>query len=289
VEHYVSRMKTVDTIRRRLATVIRQQRDLLDELSRVVTNGGARVGEQERLQARLQKLMAEHQRLTDDLKLTELESRDIPGTRRVRASGRTLREQTLDILDEIGVPLAPSAIAEFANATTGAGFQASRFASLRRDEERASRRDPLAKPAWVVPALSAEKLTPIPRLLTSSAWPAERRLIGARTLRVNHLRAVLAYLKRHELMQSVDPTRAEVLVNLIWRQARAVPGATIPGEEPDPVRIRVAVESELSIIEPDDEAHRQRALPSLHQLAPLFQLWGCPALIDGAAAPRSGT
>jgi hypothetical protein len=272
----------------KLAVTVRRQRDLLDSFNRILTSGEARPGEHEHVQARLQRLMAEHQRLNDELKIAELEGREIPGTPRRRALGRTLREQTLDILDELGVPMAPSAIAEFATATTGITLQASRFASLRRDEERASRRDPLAKPAWVVPAISVTSLTAIPRLLTSSAWALENRLVGARTLRLNHLRTLLAYIRRHELLQSTDPSRASLLHNLIWRYARAVPGATKDGENPDFDRIRGAVETELSMIEPDDTAERKHAAAQLERLAPAFQLLGRPALLDGNAAAGRG-
>jgi hypothetical protein len=275
-------------IKRKLAETARRQRDLLDNFSRVLTSGETQPGEQEHIQARLQRLMAEHQRLNDELKIAELESREIPGTPRRRAFGRTVREQTLDTLDEVGVPMAPSAIAEFANATTGIALPTSRFASLRRDEERASRRDPSAKPAWIVPALSITTLTAISRLLTSSAWALERRLVGSRTLRLNHLRALLAYIRRHELLRSTDPARAKLLQNLIWRYARAVPGATKAGENPNFDRIRRAVETELSIIEPDDEAERKHAMAQLERLAPAFQLWGRPALLDGNAAAGRG-
>jgi len=281
-------MNRTDDIRQKLAAAARRQRDLLDAISRTLTNGETQPGEQERIQARLQRSMAEYQRLQEEMKIAALESRQIPGTPRQRAFGQTLREQTLDILDEIGVPLSPSAIAEFARATTGIALQASRFASLRRDEERASRRDPFAKPAWIVPALSTTTLAAIPRLLTSSAWSLERRLVGARTLRLNHLRALLAYLKRYELLLSTDPARASLLRNLIWRHARAVPGATKPGEIPELDRIRRAIESELSIIESGDEVDRRRAAAQFDRLAPAFQLWGRPALLDGSVASGPG-
>jgi hypothetical protein len=272
----------IETLTRQLAAAVRRHQKALEELSRVLTNEDARPGERERLTTQLQRFMSEYERLNDEIKLAQLDNREIAGMRRPRHSGRTLREQTLDILDEIGVPLAPSAIVEFATVTSGVALAASRFASLRRDEERSSKRDFLAKPAWIAPALSSNSLTPIPRLLTSTAWPAERRLIGPRTPRVNHLRALLAYLRRHQLLQTADPARASILLEgLIWRHARAVPGATKSGEPPDLERIRRTILGELSLIEPEDEAERKTALERLQNLAPVFQLWGKPALVDG--------
>jgi len=48
-----------------------------------------------------------------------------------------MRELCSDIVDEVGVPLAPATISEFSQITTGVDLPVSRFASLRRDEERA--------------------------------------------------------------------------------------------------------------------------------------------------------
>jgi hypothetical protein len=276
-----------DHLIRQLAAIVERQQKTLAQLSHVLSGQDPRPGERERLETQLQRLVAEYARLNEEMKLARLEGREIAGKRRLRHSGRTLREQALDILDEIAVPLSPSAIVEFAEATVGVTFAASRFASLRRDEERASRRDALAKPAWIAPALSSNSLTSVPRLLTSTAWPAERRLIGPRTPRVNHLRALLAYLGRYDLLQTTDPQRAKnLLEGLIWRHARAVPGATKQGERPDLEHIRSAINSELSLIEPEDEAERKSAAERLLDLSPAFQWWGRPVLVAGDA--RSG-
>src|SRR5260370_34911694 len=101
-------MSRTDDIKRKLVETARRQRDLLDNFSRVLTSGETQPGEQEQLQARLQRLMAEHQRLNDELKIAELESREIPGTPRLRALGRPLREQTLETLEHMGAPIAPT-------------------------------------------------------------------------------------------------------------------------------------------------------------------------------------
>jgi hypothetical protein len=273
-----------ESLMRQLAANVERQQRALTQLGQVLSGGDPRPGERERLNTQLQRLVSEYGRLNDELKLARLETREIAGKRRLRHSGRTLREQTLDILDEVGVPMSPSAIVEFASATSGVTFAASRFASLRRDEERASRRDAVAKPAWIAPALSSNSLTSIPRLLTSTAWAAERRLICPRTPRVNHLRSLLAYLRRYELLLASDPPRAKILLEgLIWRHARAVPGATKFGEAPELHHIRNTIDGELSLIEPEDEAERKAAAERLLNLAPAFQWWGRPTLVPGDA------
>jgi hypothetical protein len=281
VECYVGTMNTTDDAKRRLSKVIEQQQELLGELSRLLTTGDAAA--QDNVQKRLQRLTAEHQRLAAELRFAELEGRDIPATPRARASGKTLREQTLDVLDEVGVPLSPTAIGEFSLATTGMPLQASRFASLRRDEERAARRDPASRPGWVVPALSTARLTPIPRLLASSAWEPDRRLIGARTLRVNHLRAVLAFVKRYRLLTGAGVPKAADFEMLLARHARGVPGAVRSGERLDPTQIESATTAELAVIEGEDIAERQRAAAKLSRYGIQQQLWGLPAVLDGGA------
>src|SRR3712207_4023754 len=104
---------------------------------------------------------------------------------------RSMRELVLNVLEEIGVPAAPRTVSEFA-ACFNLSLPITRFSSLRRDEERAFRKDPLSRPAWVTPAINAQGLTAIPRIVTSSAWEDDRRVIGARTPHVSHLRTLLA-------------------------------------------------------------------------------------------------
>lgn len=282
MECYVHRMSMIADVKRRLAKVIEQQQELLGELGGLLANGDAAA--QDRVQKRLQRLVAEHQRLSAELRFAELEGRDIPATPRARTVGKTLREQTLDVLDEVGIPLSPTAIADFSVATTGIRLQASRFASLRRDEERAARRDPAVRPAWVVPALSTNRLTPIPRLLSSSAWKPERRLIGARSLRVNHLRTVLAYVKRYRLLESAGAPQTSEFGNLLLRHARGVPGAVESGAPVDPAHIELATSAELSAIEEEDAAERRRIAAKLSQYGVQQQLWGLPVVIDGGAS-----
>jgi hypothetical protein len=223
------------------------------------------------------------QRLTDDLRYAQNESRVAPARPRARASGKTMRELALDILDEIGVPLAPSTISEFSQATTGIEFAASRFASLRRDEERAARRDMNARPAWVVPALNTACLNPIPRLLTSSAWELERRLVGARSLRVIHLYTTLAFLQRFERLQATDASQVNAIESLLLRYARGIPGALATGEATDPKRIRKVIKAELDAIEAADVAERQQAAARLSRYGDQQRFWGLPTVIEGSA------
>ncbi len=84
-----------------------------------------------------------------ELRVAQFELPERFGAYRARAGQRPMREQVLDILDELGVPNSPRVISEYALACLGIELPIAKFASLRRDEERGFRKDPLSKPAWV--------------------------------------------------------------------------------------------------------------------------------------------
>jgi hypothetical protein len=270
-------------IKRRLSRVVEEQQALLATFNATLLNGDQ--ADHSALQTKLQRLAAEMQRLSADLRFAQTEGASITKVRG-RSAGKTVREQVLDILDEVGVPLAPSTVSEFALATTGADVAASRFASLRRDEERSARRDPTARPAWVAPALGTARLTAIPRLLTSSAWNPEQRLVGARSLRVNHLRTTLAFLGRYERLRAAAAPQAEQVEGLVLRYARGVPGAVISGESTNPDRMRKVIDAELAAIVADDQGERREAAARLSRYGEQQRIWGLPAVIEGG--PQSG-
>jgi hypothetical protein len=222
-----------------------------------------------------------------ELRVAQFESPERLGAYRNRAGQRPMREQVLDILDELGVPNSPRVISEYALACLGIDLPVPRFASLRRDEERAFRKDPLSKPAWVVPALNMTGFAPIPRLVASSVWPVERRLIGPRTLRTNHLLSLLALLKRaanladeKEVVAATPGSgKTHLLLGIIFRFARSVPGGWAVAGEPDLEGIRAATEAELQSIVADDEMERKQAAEKLAKLPEDRQIWGLPALV----------
>src|SRR5260370_39112602 len=97
-----------------------------------------------------------------------------------------------------------------------------RCASIRRDEHNAYRRDSLSRPVWVVPALKAYGFRAIPRLIASSVWEPERRLIGPRTLRGNHLKTVIALFRRRAALSQTGSS--ESVPQQFQRTERSVPG-----------------------------------------------------------------
>ncbi len=253
-------------------------------------NPEASPGQIKRIQREHDRLAAEQARLLTDLELAQLSrqtNRDGQAAQNQRFSPstfggkRSMREQVLDVLEKIGVPAAPRTVSEFA-ACFDLSLSASRFSSLRRDEQRAYLRDPLSRPAWVVPAINGVGLTAIPRLVCSSAWQNERRIIGSRTLHVNHLKTLLALLAAARTPHLGD-VNAERVRGLITRYAATVPGALAFGEEPDYERIETAVRSELERVEPSDADERQEAAKKIAQFSDFHMLWGRPPVIDGSA------
>lgn len=275
----------LDAIRARLASSLEKQRELLDTLQELVKDPDANAVAIDHAQRQLSRAAAEHSQLLTEWRLARARVAETSSPYAGLVGQRPLREQVLDILEELGVPASPRVISELAVARYGRPLPASRFASLRRDEERAFRKDPLSRPAWVVPALTAQGLTSIPRIVASSAWPAERRLIGARTLRANHLRTLLALLAMHERSQrtGIAPAMAH-LESMILSFAQTVPGAVEPGKRLEHPRVAEAARAELAHIEKTDLEECQAAARRLERLPELHRLWGQPAVIEGRRA-----
>jgi hypothetical protein len=278
--------QTQARLRERLTQSVEKQRGLLEELERLIrdpSNSSATID----VQRRLSRLAAEQARLVAELEVAQLAPSDRVKTAAGLAGQRPMREQVLDILDELGVPVAPRVISEVALACYGRSLPAARFASLRRDEERAYRKDPTARPAWVVPVINVVGLTAIPRIIANSAWEAERRLIGARTLRTNHLKTLIALVNRTIHLSNGAAEPDPQLAALIARYAGSIGGAMAPVEASDFVLIRAAAEEELARIEPLDAEERHAAARRLAKLPAPEQLWGraaFPLVIEGGAA-----
>lgn len=275
--------KTEAFLREALAQLAQKQQALQAEFAQLLQGPQATSAAIERTQREINRLAARQTQLVAELRLTQFEAPDRYGAHGGLVGQRPMRELVLDILDELGVPSPPRVISDFAMATHGYALPAERFASLRRDEERAYRKAPAARPAWVVPAINALGLTAIARIVAHSAWEPGRRIIGSRTLRTNHLRTLLALLRS---AARVEGRPSPQLAALIARYAESVPGALTLGKPADYARIRESAEAELACIEPSDLEERRAAARRLGELPEPYQLWGCPALIETEAQRR---
>jgi len=269
-----------DRLRQRLGKISEQHRSALESFERLLTNSNASFAELEAADTAVKKISADRTRLMEDLRLAQFEEPDRFGVYRGRAGQRPIREVVLDMTDELGVPVSPRLISDYAVATLGLSIPPTRFGSLRRDEERAYQRDPYARPAWLTPAINAAGLAAIPRLITSSAWEPARRLIAARTLRVNHLRVLLALLKKSTI---ADERVKKALMTPILRFATWLP----VGTKLDLDEVAEKTNAELASIEQEDMEQRIAAAHELMKLTPAFQLWGRPSMIEGGEASRA--
>ncbi len=282
MECYPSVMaKSIEKIRKQLVALTEEQGKALETFLRLIEDPDARPIDIERAQRRQRKLVAEQERLMLELRVADPIRGSGGSTVGSAATRRPLREQVLDALDELGVPAAPRVVSEFAEVRFGVRLPAARFASLRRDEERAFSKDPASRPAWLVPAINATSLTAIPRIVASSSWEDERRVIGARTLRAIHLRTILALLRVGK--EAVPPIggRSDRLDALLTRYAASVPGAIEYDAPFDLGRVEEATRAELRLVEEADREERETAARKLEKMPPRFRLWGRPAPIDG--------
>lgn len=267
-----------------LARNAKRQQDAYAALSKALAAGDP--AGRERAQAKITELAAEYQRLSEALRFSELEARDI-STPRARKPGKPLRELALDALDDLGVPSSPALIADLTAALTGVRPSPSRFASLRRDEENAARRNIAARPAWVVPAISAQQLTAIPRLLTSSSWDLERRIVGARSIRTDNLRIAISLAGRLAHLREAGAAEAKMVERLLFPFARSIPGAIEYGQPIETARTIDAARGELSLIEEPDLEERRDAAAKLSASSQQVRLWGRPVLVDTTIIERS--
>jgi hypothetical protein len=248
--------------------------------------GGCDAIGRERAQAKIAELNAEYESLAEQLRFAELEAREIAAPRG-RKPAKPLRELALDALDDLGVPAPPALIADLTAALTGIRPSPSRFASLRRDEENAARRNIAARPAWIVPAISAAEFTAIPRLLSSSAWGLERRIVGSRSMRTNHLRIAESLARRLRQLREAGAGESKNVERLLFPIARAIPGATETGQLIDTDKVIEAAQAELSALDYTDRAERGEACARFAASSPQVRLWGRPVLIDTATAARA--
>lgn len=284
MEAYIVFMSRSLSPSEQLARNAAKQQDAYGALAQAI--GANDAAGRERAQIRIAELNAEYQRLSDLIRFSELEAREIAGPR-TRTPGKPLRELALDALEDLGVPAAPGLIADLCGALTGNRPSPSRFASLRRDEEQAARRNITSRPAWIVPAINATQLTAIPRLLTSSAWSLERRIIGARSARIDHLRLAINLSLRLAHLRESGAAETRNIERMLFPIARSIPGACDTGEVMQPERIKLAAEAEIGLLEGADVAERQAAAAKLANASTHHKLWGRPVLIDAAAAARA--
>lgn len=267
-----------ENLLKRLRVVVNSIRQSLDELTQLLKAEQFSMPELERLEKEQLRMSTEKHRLIAELRIISLVSPDLHRLSEKVPRQRPVREQVLEVLNEIKVPATPRTISEYARARYSLELSPARFASLRRDEQNSYKKNSASRSAWVVPAIRTDDFSAMPRIVANSAWEPERRLIGTRTLRVNHLYALLS------LLESVPEVREngfnfEKLTALIRDFASSVPGALERSSKCDFDRIEEAVKKELAWLEPLDLAERNEAAERLAGIPVVSQLWGRTELV----------
>jgi hypothetical protein len=210
-----------------------------------------------------------------------------------------VREQVHQALTLLGVPAAPKLIGAVHGAFFTGTLSASRLTSLRRDEERSFRSAPGARPYYLCPALTYDRLTPARALLSVSTWPLEARIVGPFSPRVHFLASAIS------IAEAVTKLRATAEANedgaplpaerLLRQFAVNIPGAIATGPEApkdafadralDPHLVRAAAKAELDVHSDTDlDTRTATARRARRQLDDAEQLFGTPLkIIRGAA------
>jgi hypothetical protein len=190
------------------------------------------------------------------------------------------RELILHILGFFEVPSSPLSVAHYSKYVFEQEISPSIFASLRRDELKSFKRKPHSEREWIVAALDIKSFQKVPRLVASSRWPLEHRLIGENTRRVNELRVLLklAELARQDLAPSRQGQRLQMLLTKYCYDA-------YPNFEEYPFEvIEKRARDELKELEPDDLRDRTLAAARAKDLPALVRFWGVPDHSDPEAA-----
>jgi hypothetical protein len=192
-----------------------------------------------------------------------------------------IRDQVLTSLRMLTRPSAARLIVDVARARFGENLPPGRLASLRRDDERSYQRAPGSRPAYLVPALSHDRLAPVRGLVALSSWPLEVRIIAPASPRVDMLHALAALIDTSE--KHKETAWARSLERILWRLARTVPDAVDPRSDLDLGRARNAVAVELAELADEDGAERlEAAARARGQLDDHGQLFGVRMhVVDG--------
>jgi len=258
----------------------RRIEQLRAEVRRAVTSG-----DRVRAQA-LRGELREAQQAWED-RLAELEQPLVVAPQEVpHRAGPLLpvREQVHQALNLLGVPAAPRLIIAVHEAFFAGTLTPARLTSLRRDEERSFRSAPYARPYYLCAALTADLLAPARGLLAVSTWPAERRVIGPLSPRVDYLTAAIRVAET--LLRIAGPGPGAL--RLLRRFAVNIPGAAESVKSMQPDVVLQAARVELEIHQDDDHAHRKAAASRARtQLDDVEQLFGTRLRVTRSAGISS--
>ncbi|GGK34454.1 hypothetical protein GCM10011591_02670 [Nocardia camponoti] len=178
------------------------------------------------------------------------------------------RNHIANALTLLGHPATPKLITQVHNTFQKTPLNPARLHNLRRDEERAFRAAPQARPYFLCAALTVDSLTAARGLLALSTWPLEQRLVGPLTPRVHLLSMVTRLADKVSAHPSPEARR------LLWQLAKTVPDVTGTPDTLDLQACKTAAQRELAVHREADARHREQARRAAEQLDAAAQLFG---------------
>lgn len=197
---------------------------------------------------------------------------------RAATPGPPIREVVLEALDELGWPQNARFLEEYLWAKRQLQLDSRAFASLRRDEQRAWRRSPGARSAYIVPALNPDG-SANPRWLTSSAWDLPRRVVASpETERLFDLQKIIVLHVRGS--RGPVGTLLERYVARILAIEPPPVSATATATRAWRARVRTHAAALADAIRTRDDAERDRIAARLAVLPAQERVWGRAALLE---------
>jgi hypothetical protein len=195
-------------------------------------------------------------------------------TRR-RQEERSLRQFVLRALDEIGFPQTAGFVGDYIYARERVVLKTRGFAALRRDENRAWRRNPQGRVAYVVPCLTKDGQA-APRWMARSDWELSGRVLVAEVERLWQWRGVRALLDAWR--QEDDEPARSLYVPLLERYGLEA----LDSDREESARVRddllgfleAQADSEIKRLERELGPPRAKAARRLEKLEAEEQLWG---------------
>lgn len=237
---------------------------------RTAISEASRRGEKDlvrRLRGELRAVVDEYGRLVDEAE--ELGAPDEPhvaesGSPPTRSSppspvSAPIREQAHQALTILDAPAGPKLIAATHDAFLSETVVTTRLGSLRRDEERSFAAQPFARPYYICPALTYDRLTPVRGLLAVSTWPLEQRITGPLGPRVDFLTHARRIGQQVARIQDAGHQPTLPAWALLRRFALNIPGAYEGYGRPDATRVVEAADAEASVHADADNAIRRAA------------------------------
>jgi hypothetical protein len=200
-------------------------------------------------------------------------ARNDASTSRRRDLDQSLRKFVLAALSEIAVPQTAGFLEDYIYARERVLLKTRGFSALRRDENRAWRRQPEGRIAYIVPCLDPEGRA-LPRWMGRSDWPLMDRVAvpGAEELWESERFLTLLAAWREEPSDLADA----VYLPLLEKYAASSHGDSDMAslKRDDHERLELGIEASLGVVREAIEERRRELAGAFERMSSEEQLWG---------------